>query len=1428
MSFARFRFSYGTGLVTALVLLGFLSPLALFAAASSDSLVAYWKFDETSAGTFADSSGSGYVATGIGAGGGNNTPQPTTTLPSAINFTNPRALSFDGTDDYLDLPNGFRSFSGGMTVAVWARPTASSNWARFIDFGNGDANNNILFARGGTTNSLVFEVYDGNTTGGKVYGTGAITNNEWHHYVAAMTSTGQVVIYKDGVRVGLGNTSVPNDVLRTSNFIGESNWAGDAFYTGQMDDLRIYNRALTDAEIGQLAGGEHPTAIWDGSSSTDWETAANWNTGFVPDTYTNIVVPDVTNQPVLTRAASGASLTIESDAFLDLNAYDFELTDGSLKGGGTLRLYGSEELQNASNASTGTVLYYGTGSYAGLGIGDAYYNLTINDGLKGYWKFDEASGSPPADASGYGMDGTLISAPSASTNAAPVNFTNPRSLDFVEASQQYVQLPSSTELPVGASPYTISVWINPDEMDDTQGIIGWGNYGSDEQVNALRLTANGIVNYWWANDLSLTTGDLTGRWHHIAATFNGTTRGIYLDGDLIGSDTPGTPNVGNANARIGATHTDFVEFFDGMIDEVRVYDRALSQNEIGALAAGNMPATASGAFTLGGNLSIANDLAIVSGNLDVSGTNYTITLSGSWMNYGGQFSPQSGTVTFDGTSGTEALLSGGQAFTNLTGAGSGTWELYDDLDVNGTIALNGATLDVTANNYDVHAFDIDQTGGTFTPRSGTVTLDASSSQVSTLTSALSSLNIEDPTEGGLVGYWKFDEGQGSSIVDSSGNGINGTRNGTGAVWTGTVLPSLSFVNQSAMRFNGVSDFMSVANTPFTDSSDEGSISMWVRPDDTSARQVLFWTEANRDRGLSLDGDDSSFAAIMYDGTFGNFRHLSGGTITGNWQHVVFSWNINEGQLRLYVDGALADSFDGPSWTDAGVASPSYIGRYGGDADNSYNTFNPFYAGLMDDVRVYDRALSAAEVTNLANGYYADGDNDTATVTLGGNLDAETVNMFSGKLGGSNRTLDISGDWNNYAGTGSFIAGTSTVDLDGSSTQNVRGSTNFSTFEISTSSAQTVNFGSGTTQGVSTLLTLTGQSSNLLTLAPITAATMWYLDVDGGATQSVSYVSPSYSNASAGAEIDADDGTNTDGGNNTNWRFTAPPSSSSSSSSSSTQPSSSSSGGGGGGSRGSGGPGGAARSPEAIAARQAILDRFLSHLEGIANDGSPGQSSSVISEGTLPSKPLPAVRVTEKRGRIALREDVREIVYRDIPTTAWFTPYVAMLMEEKIAEGYRDDGGKLTGQFGVENHVTYAEVLKMAFKASDEPLHAGSPRNTSAKGTWASSYVAAAEANALPIIDVDLDVHTPATRAEVVRLILDILGLTIAKQPATFSDVPRSHPHTAAIATAAFYGIIEGDTDAEGNRLDTFRPDDNINRAEVSKIIALLREILRAE
>ncbi|HOK67777.1 MAG TPA: glycoside hydrolase family 127 protein [Anaerohalosphaeraceae bacterium] len=206
---------------------------------TSSEMLGYWTLDETSGTTAADSSGKGMNGTLM-----NGLSFSTNSVTGRVG----RALNFDGTNDYIDLPDGFNDFVKGCTISLWVYPTAVRNWARFIDFGNGAASDNIWFGRQGTTANLAFECWSGGTSNGLVVAENAISLNEWQMFTVTVDRFGNVRLFKNGQLIQTG-TSRPTSVVRTQNYIGRSNWSADAYYRGRMDDIRIYNYNLSDAEV---------------------------------------------------------------------------------------------------------------------------------------------------------------------------------------------------------------------------------------------------------------------------------------------------------------------------------------------------------------------------------------------------------------------------------------------------------------------------------------------------------------------------------------------------------------------------------------------------------------------------------------------------------------------------------------------------------------------------------------------------------------------------------------------------------------------------------------------------------------------------------------------------------------------------------------------------------------------------------------------------------------------------------------------------------------------------------------------------------------------------------------------------------------------------------------------------------------------------
>ena len=181
------------------------------------------------------------------------------------------------------------------------------------------------------------------------------------------------------------------------------------------------------------------------------------------------------------------------------------------------------------------------------------------------------SGNQWNDLSVNNNTGTLQNSPTYSTSNGGILTFN--------GSNQYTTFSSPSNIPIGNSNYTISVWFNASSLGQI-GFVGWGNYGTTNQVTALRLSATGFAHYWWGNDLAVNTSLSINTWYNVVARFDGTNRQLWLNNVLIGGDTPGSGhNVPNANnLTIGTTNVN--EYFNGKISNVEIYDRAISDSEI--------------------------------------------------------------------------------------------------------------------------------------------------------------------------------------------------------------------------------------------------------------------------------------------------------------------------------------------------------------------------------------------------------------------------------------------------------------------------------------------------------------------------------------------------------------------------------------------------------------------------------------------------------------------------------------------------------------------------------------------------------------------------------------------------------------------------------------------------------------------------------
>ncbi|HYE21337.1 MAG TPA: LamG domain-containing protein [Tepidisphaeraceae bacterium] len=234
----RFRRAFARTAATAAVA----GAAALFPApAAHADLVAYWDFDNPASATLVDRSPNGFNATI--SGGAVYTPSAGGKSGQAGDY----ALSFDGVNDVAATTASLLSNRARFTVAGWVRydtaPTGTSGiWGQ----------NNVVEVGFNPTTALNFWTHSGSSTG---FATPA-AGTGWHHLVTMGTGTA-LVMYWDGVEIKTTPAVTANYGSSTDKFkMGGQVWnATGGHFQGSLDDVAVWNDALTAAQVASLANG---------------------------------------------------------------------------------------------------------------------------------------------------------------------------------------------------------------------------------------------------------------------------------------------------------------------------------------------------------------------------------------------------------------------------------------------------------------------------------------------------------------------------------------------------------------------------------------------------------------------------------------------------------------------------------------------------------------------------------------------------------------------------------------------------------------------------------------------------------------------------------------------------------------------------------------------------------------------------------------------------------------------------------------------------------------------------------------------------------------------------------------------------------------------------------------------------------------------
>jgi len=237
-------------------------------------------------------------------------------------------------------------------------------------------------------------------------------------------------------------------------------------------------------------------------------------------------------------------------------------------------------------------------SYKASDLEDIGFESASSNGLVGYWKFDESSGTSASDSGGNGNTGTLKNGTTTCYGGDCPNWINgkyDKAIKF-DGVNDYVDCGNDSSLII--SDYiTIEAWIKPQPNQEYCWDGKKGNYGVAASVNnytgstiwswqlrygapttcylGFQFNGNPEGAKWVTVGQNLTAGE----WYHVVGTFNGTHIKSYLNGTLIETDQISAIST-NPNNKILIGNEGWANYFNGTIDEVKIYNRVLTADEI--------------------------------------------------------------------------------------------------------------------------------------------------------------------------------------------------------------------------------------------------------------------------------------------------------------------------------------------------------------------------------------------------------------------------------------------------------------------------------------------------------------------------------------------------------------------------------------------------------------------------------------------------------------------------------------------------------------------------------------------------------------------------------------------------------------------------------------------------------------------------------
>jgi hypothetical protein len=801
----------------------------------------------------------------------------------------------------------------------------------------------------------------------------------WHQF-SLVKSNLDIKLFLDGVLVNTinnGAVNFPSPYI----FIGGNgpNSQVNTKFFGDLDDITAINRTLSAAEIQEFYYSIQSTYHWsNGATTPTINVSPNSTTTYTCTTTTNGVsctdsVTVVVNNPTIdlgndvTVCGTSTTLTAPTgfDSYLWSNGattntttvtsngtYTCTVTQGGCSASDSIDVTLIDATITASDSTicAGETVTLSIPQGGSSNTACAALPSNLQTGLVGYWPFCGNAN----DDSGNGNNGTVNGATLTTDRFGSAN--SAYSFDGVNDGVQ-VAIPS---IPVGSTSRSLSTWIYTSLSGNNfnyshpslSTVAAYGN-SAGGPVIFPQLISNLTGNLYLEtgssqNQIYSTQPVNNAQWHNLITTYNGSVVKMYVDGIL--NATSNSVSLATAFSYLGIGVCPWATIhFEGKIDDVMLFNRALTDTEIQNYYENFVSHVwSNGATTQTINVS------------PTSTTTYTCTVTTNGVSCTDSVTVVVNNPPFDlgndvtvcGTSTTLTAPTGYDSYSWSNGGTTNTTTVTSNGTYSCAVTQGGCSasdsIDVTLIYATISASDSVICAGE------TVTLSIPQGGSSNTACAALPTNLQT----GLVGYWPFC----GNANDASGNGNNGTVNGA------TLTTDRFGSANSAYSFDGVDDYVSTNLL--------GIIGQ-------NSRTIGFWFNSNNNNSgiKTMFGYGEHSSAIPHGSRFDctletgkpsidigySFASYTVPNIQNNWKYYTVTYNMIDGvnvqAIKLYIDGVLQSSpylLSNSVIINTGNLNSVFFGApYSTPSGNSFN-------GQLDDIAIYNRALSTSEIQQLYN------------------------------------------------------------------------------------------------------------------------------------------------------------------------------------------------------------------------------------------------------------------------------------------------------------------------------------------------------------------------------------------------------------------------------------------------------------------------------